>query len=525
MANFSTSAYTYAKINTPGSQATEYFDSGMATLTETQSKTDSPRNTPVNLTLGYDFDESNLLSVNAYYRTMKNLNENNTLSRNTVEGQVTEDFGQWCNRRSDDQASVVVEYVHRIDNGRLTAKASYGKSWKDQLYTSEVTSSETRAHGVTDGDVRDETYKANIDFQRNYKDNKEKLKLGASFTSWASHSNLLAEQYENDVLQEFGSYQDIYHYREQNYALYASYDMNWKRLNVQLGLRLEHLRVSPNSRVNPEGNRKSKYTNLFPNATLNYAINPERGHNVNVMYARMIDSPSMNELNPLMVWENEYTYSMGNPYLKPTFGHHLEMRMNLFNFYSLAVQYVDRKMRQTEYGKDDSGFLYTLPQNGGRSQQLGASLSANVMSVKNLMLNASATYFYYHSRYKDLTVNSSSWGFNLMANYQLPWDMNLSAICAYTIPEKGIYKTEQDWCMIDLDLKKNLGENWQVGLRYSFISHIDNDVTTATYRQTVFDGRSPHTVSLSVKYTFKWGEWFKVRRSQVENVFDRIKDE
>jgi len=79
--------------------------------------------------------------------------------------------------------------------------------------------------------------------------------------------------------------------------------------------------------------------------------------------------------------------------------------------------------------------------------------------------------------------------------------------------------------MIDLDLKKNLGENWQVGLRYSFISHIDNDVTTATYRQTVFDGRSPHTVSLSVKYTFKWGEWFKVRRSQVENVFDRIKDE
>ena len=62
----------------------------MATLTETQSKTDSPRNTPVNLTVGYDFDESNLLSVNAYYRTMKNLNENNTLSRNTVEGQVTE---------------------------------------------------------------------------------------------------------------------------------------------------------------------------------------------------------------------------------------------------------------------------------------------------------------------------------------------------------------------------------------------------------------------------------------------------
>ena len=199
--------------------------------------------------------------------------------------------------------------------------------------------------------------------------------------------------------------------------------------------------------------------------------------------------------------------------------------MNLFNFYSLAVQYVDRKMRQTEYGKDDSGFLYTLPQNGGRSQQLGASLSANVMSVKNLMLNASATYFYYHSRYKDLTVNSSSWGFNLMANYQLPWDMNLNVLCAYTIPAKNVFKTEQNWCWLDVDLNKNFGENWQVGLRYGFISHLDSDITTNTYRQTVFDGRSPHTVSLSVKYTFKWGEWFKVRRSQVENVFDRIKDE
>lgn len=522
--NLNASGKTYFKGDRQSVQETRYLDSGATTTTRSENSSDLPRHTPVYLSIGYDIDKNNLLTLGGSYMTRKRINENTLFSQNRIDETLLENHSQWYNRDRSQQASASLNYVRRLENGRLSFNASYGKSWENSWQDFQVSSSEAYDKGITDGSSNNETYGAGIDFSRRYKDDKEQLKLGASFSSWTNHSNTLAEQYANDVLQEFGSYHDIYRYREQNYALYASYDMNWKRLNLQLGLRLEHMRVSPESSINPERNHKSKYTNLFPNVAFNYAINPERGHNLNISYARAINSPNMNELNPAVIWQNEYTYSTGNPYLEPTFAHQIDMRMNLFNGYALVVQYQDKKIRQTVYGEDGKGFLYTLPQNGGRVQQLGTSLSASIMSVKDLMLNASVSYFYNHSRYKEQTVSSSAGGFSLMADYRLPWKLNLSMMWSYNIPEKGVYNSLKNWCFLSLYLSRSFFDNLNISIGYDYNSDIDMNVKTENYVQTMRNNSTSHSFRLRINYSFKWGEWLKIRRTVNENILNRIED-
>ena len=143
------------------------------------------------------------------------------------------------------------------------------------------------------------------------------------------------------------------------------------------------------------------------------------------------------------------------------------------------------------------------------------------MSIKKLMLNASAAYYYNRASYGGKVVNSSAWGFQVMADYQLPWNLNLSTFVVYTIPEKGVYETRQDWWMCNVYLNKTF-DNWTIGLNYGFISKVDNDIYTPDYSQTVFDGRSPHLFRLNISYTFKWGEWFKARQGGMNNVLNRL---
>lgn len=520
--SLNTNAKTYFRNENQSSQETRFFDSGMTTLTKTESKNKLPYYTPVNLSIGYDFNPNNMLTLSGSYSIYKNIDESNLSSEsNTPNEAPIESHSQWYNEKRKKQASLTLDYVYKVENGRLSASASYGKAWDEQRQESEILSNAVSNMGFTNGNYDDETYRADVKFEQKYKNNKEKLKLGASFSSWSNHSHTVAEQYADDILQQFGSYTDLYRYREQNYALFASYDFNWKRMNLQMGLRLEHLRVSPESQVNPERNHKSNYTNLFPNVMFNYTINPEKGHNLNLTYARTINTPYMNELNPAIIWQNEYTYSTGNPYLEPTFGHQVDMRMNFFNNYTFVMQYVDKKIRQTVYGEDDNGLLFSLPQNGGRVQSLGTELGANIMSIKKLMLNASAAYYYNRASYGGKVVNSSAWGFQVMADYQLPWNLNLSTFVVYTIPEKGVYETRQDWWMCNVDLNKTF-DNWTIGLNYGFVSKIDNDIYTPDYSQTIFDGRSPHSFRLNIRYTFKWGEWFKARQGGMNNVLNRL---
>lgn len=111
-------------------------------------------------------------------------------------------------------------------------------------------------------------------------------------------------------------------YQEDVLAGYISGNTNLsERLKMQFGLRLEDTRTKG---INAEMNEETlnKYTKLFPTIYFSYAKNDT--NNFGFSYGRRINRPNFRNLNPFRFYINANSYSVGNPFLQPSFSDNFE---------------------------------------------------------------------------------------------------------------------------------------------------------------------------------------------------------
>lgn len=109
-----------------------------------------------------------------------------------------------------------------------------------------------------------------------------------------------------------------------------------KKIHAQLGLRLEN--------TNAEGRQLTTgqtfdrhYTQLFPTAYFQYKRNDKNNFGLN--YGRRLRRPNYESLNPFIRFMDRYTYSQGNPDLKPQFSHNIELTHTYHNVLTTTVNY------------------------------------------------------------------------------------------------------------------------------------------------------------------------------------------
>ena len=117
------------------------------------------------------------------------------------------------------------------------------------------------------------------------------------------------------VLDE--SQSNEFEYKENIQALYVNgvKKINSK-LDLQLGLRIENTNTTGLSKTVNETN-KNDYFKLFPTFYLSY--NKNENNNFIFNYGRRINRPGFNDLNPFRFYVNNNSYSVGNPFLQPSF--------------------------------------------------------------------------------------------------------------------------------------------------------------------------------------------------------------
>ncbi len=113
-----------------------------------------------------------------------------------------------------------------------------------------------------------------------------------------------------------------FNYQEDVLAGYISGNTNLsERLKMQFGLRLEDTKTRG---INAEMNQETtnKYTKLFPTIYFSYAKN--KNNNFGFSYGRRINRPNFRNLNPFRFYINTNSYSVGNPFLQPSFSDNFE---------------------------------------------------------------------------------------------------------------------------------------------------------------------------------------------------------
>ena len=505
--------------------ATLFHRTGEQRTDETLGKT---RNMNLRAVWGltYDWDKDNLFSLEGTLWKNRLENPMESLSHSLMDGQERKvASGHSLNERDFTDYNLSFSYIHKFaDAGQLTFKADHlgVDSDDDGMQRYQYAEGDhTEYNHLNDAKNRLTTLSA--DYTRNFKSLDGRLSVGAKATWLGNDDYTRYASFLNGELDELTSYSDPYRYEEEIYALYAKYAFKLKRLSLSLGVRMEDARISPQSVTNPERNHVSHYTDFFPEVRFNYTIHPELGHNINFSYNRGLGRPMMECLNPTVRRTGEYSYSMGNPWLEPSYSDHLELTATLFNKYSLDVSYRHDKNHNFSLSEERDGILYTTSQNGMTSSVLSFYLSVPVKLAEwwNVRLHASCRYD--REKHLDKESSDASWGAGYHMDIRLPKDFSISHDLTYDQPFQRLYskQTERPQCHFDIT-KAFPKQGWRITLGLMDVFNQAGSRKMENFNEQYYQRTqgtcSNFAIRLNVNYNFRWGQKSMVRRNQAGNM-------
>ncbi len=131
-------------------------------------------------------------------------------------------------------------------------------------------------------------------------------------------------------------------YKENNNAAYLNFSREFKKFNIQVGLRGEQTNIKTHQ-VNGDIHFDSSYFQLFPSAFFNYKLKED--HTIGVSVSRRIDRPGYSQLNPFLFLIDVTTYGTGSPGLLPQMTWSYELSYTVKNL-SLTFGYSHSKNSQ-----------------------------------------------------------------------------------------------------------------------------------------------------------------------------------
>ena len=220
-----------------------------------------------------------------------------------------------------------------------------------------------------------------------------------------------------------------YDQRQSIAAVYADYQLKWKKLGFKAGVRYEHTFTDVAYALTPERNFDAGFDDVVPSANLAYMITP--ASNLKLNYNMRINRPGIWYLNPFRDTSNPNVVSYGNPDLESEKSHNVSLTYGSFSAKfninaTLSYMFVNNGIEGYSFMNGD--IMESTFRNVGKTKKARLSLWANWNpSVKTrLSVNASSSYADFRS--VELNAENSGFDANGFVNFQqtLPWDLNLS---------------------------------------------------------------------------------------------------
>ncbi len=272
---------------------------------------------------------------------------------------------------------------------------------------------------------------AKIDFTRPV--GKGKIEVGAKSSLVTAENNMVFENQFDSKWELDPNRSNQFNYDENINAAYGNYSgqLNAKT-KFQLGLRLEHTSSTGNS-VTMNKINKREYVNLFPSVFLSRDL--DSNNVLNLSYSYRIDRPNYQSLNPFEYYLDPYTFSRGNPLLKPQYTHSFQLVHVFKQFLNTTLAYSRTKdmiVGEVTYQIPEENKTYIMADNLNNQDYWSLNVSAPVPVTKwwNMQTNATAVYMHYNTYYQEAIydLKAFSWNGSLNNTFTLGkgWTAELS---------------------------------------------------------------------------------------------------
>ncbi|WP_324024792.1 outer membrane beta-barrel family protein [Maribacter sp. BPC-D8] len=272
---------------------------------------------------------------------------------------------------------------------------------------------------------------------------------------------------QNNGTQFIPNLSDDYTYDESVYAGYFSLSKDWDKWSIKTGLRAEQTESSGVS-VNVSSMNKLSYFELFPSLYILHNINDH--HSLAFDYARKVQRPRYEDLNPFRTYINERTFQEGNPNLTPSFSHNFNLNYTLNQEFFFDFYYRDNGMyiSTLTFQDNDNLVLRDVTQNVLESTSYGFDFSYGKSITNNWYLYSYISLF--HEEESFIALQSDEYSFTN------DFDGAYIDLTNYiTLSKDGSFKGELGFTYLSGWLQGSYIQeettNLTVGLRKSFLNN------------------------------------------------------
>ncbi len=198
-------------------------------------------------------------------------------------------------------------------------------------------------------------------------------------------------------------------YKEIIPALYGNYIYETKKIEAELGLRVEYFDLQYNVNPGHPTYKSNGYSYTQPFPTLRFAYKVNDRNKVSLFYNRRVDRPNEVDIRIFPKYDDAEIIKVGNPALKPQFTNSFELaykgnRKKGYFYSALYHRIADGTITRISTTVPGSNLIYAIFQNVNRSYNTGVELilSQEVARWYSFNLNVNA----YRNRIEAFTVTN-----------------------------------------------------------------------------------------------------------------------
>jgi outer membrane receptor protein involved in Fe transport len=188
-------------------------------------------------------------------------------------------------------------------------------------------------------------------------------------------------------------------YKEVIPAIYGNYILDRKKVEAEIGLRVEYVML--NYQVNPNHSTYKSdgynYIQPFPTMRLAYKFNSK--NKLSLFYNRRVDRPNEVDIRIFPKYDDAEIIKVGNPALKPQFTNSLELgyKSTLKKGYFYAALYgreANGTITRISSTVAGSNLIYAVFQNAGKSYNAGVEMTFSADVAKWYSFNVNGNVYY-----------------------------------------------------------------------------------------------------------------------------------
>lgn len=348
---------------------------------------------------------------------------------------------------------------------------------------------------------------------------KWKLNIGAKYTfndvsNKSFHNYLDGEAWISDKRNDYEIAYD-----ENIFAIYAIANGKAGRWGFKAGVRGEYAKTSNLTYDNR--------FNLFPNGNISYNLTEKGDYTAALGYYRNIRRPSFWSLNPAVIQISDFSYTVGNPNLTPSFTNAVSLDFVLAGKFTIASGYseTDKPIRQmftsnAEYPER----MYLTWQNTGKDRNIFIHGDGLFKITKWWNLYSSMTYVLTARKLSENQPNETFGYLQLVtsATFFIPGGYNLTMNCFYNSGMKIGNIDVYPIFNLNPTLQKKMGKHWSFAIAIENLLQRKSKIRTKSpeYDRLRYT-KTYMTAKVGVTYSFNTGK--KFGKTRIEKNMDNTR--